>query len=631
MMAAELGLRLRHGMVMVADGAIGTGLLANGASVHDLPLLPLQSPDSVFQLHLSYLEAGSQILETHTFQANASKLASLGLGADIFSLNRRATQIARHARDTHGEEAYIVGSLGPLATPVDPPWGTGTAYTDAVSMYQEAVSGLLAGGVDGFIVETMSDALTVQAAVEAIRRESSLPIIVTFAFSPMGTTLFGLSPEEAMDFVAALPGGPPDLVGANCGSGPAPLLDAILRMAPKAREQGIGLAAYPNAGEPTRRGDRIHYPASAEYVGNIAPALKSAGCVVIGGCCGTTPDHIRSISHALSSTATPEIEPWSTVTLHEGPSHETHENSAAPASLSDLFGKHFIISVELDPPRGVTVTRTLEAARRVHAAGADLINIGDSPMARVRMSSLATARLLQEQTGLQTIMHFTTRDRNLMGLQSDLLGAHALGIRNVLCLTGDPPGLGDYAHATAVYDLDSIGLVRVLKSFNQGQDALGQPIGASTHFVMGVGINPNSEDVKLEIERLRAKMDAGAHFLMSQPVYDPTILYRFFDQVPDITGIPLLLGVMPLVSYRQALYLHNEVPGIDIPSVILEQLAGSSEAAKVGMELALDLINQLGSLVAGVYLVPSYNRVDNLVPLIEYVRRTFDSAACAHP
>lgn len=632
MMAAELGTRLRHGMVMVADGAIGTGLLASGASVHDLPLLPLQSPDSVFQLHLRYLEAGSQIIETHTFQANASKLASLGLVADVFSLNRRATQIARHARDTHGEEAYIVGSLGPLASPVDPPWGTGTALADAVSMYQEAVSGLLAGGVDGFIVETMSDALTVQAAVEAIRRESSLPIIVTFAFSPMGTTLFGLSPEDAMDFLTALPGGPPDLVGANCGSGPAPLLDAILRMAPKAREHGIGLAAYPNAGEPTRRGDRILYPASAEYVGNIAPALKSAGCVIIGGCCGTTPDHIRSIAAALSLTSAAVIEPWPTVALQEAVAgHDIHENPALPMGLLELFDKRFVISVELDPPRGVTVTRTLEAARRVHQAGADLINIGDSPMARVRMSSLATARLLQEQTGLQTIMHFTTRDRNLMGLQSDLLGAHALGIRNVLCLTGDPPGLGDYAHATAVYDLDSIGLVRVLKSFNQGQDALGQPIGASTHFVMGVGINPNGEDVTPEIERLRAKLDAGAHFLMSQPVYDPTIFYRFLEQAPDITGIPVLLGVMPLVSYRQALYLHNEVPGIDIPYRVLEKLAGSSEAAQLGMELALDLINQLGSLVSGVYLVPSYNRVDNLVPLIEYIRRAFDSDSAMNP
>ncbi len=627
----ELGAHLLSGRVLVADGGIGTGFLASGVAVRDLPLLPIEAPDAVFQLHLAYLAAGAQLIETHTFQANSSKLSNLGLSADVFHLNRRAAQIARHARDTHGEPAYIVGSLGPLASVVKTPWGAGMPYDAAVASYQEAVQGLVAGGVDGFIVETMSDVLTVQAALEAIRAESSLPVIVTFAFSPMGTTLYGLSPEEAINTVISLPGGPPLLVGANCGSGPAPLLDAILRMAPIARQHGIGLAAYPNAGEPSRRGEHIHYPASAQYVGTIAPALKAAGCLVVGGCCGTTPDHVRAISQALSTPSSMTIESWAPLANESITGVEPRDFMGADHALSSIWPNRFVISVELDPPRGITLTRIMDAARRVQESGADVVNIGDSPMARVRLSALATARLMQEQVGVQTIMHFTTRDRNLMGLQSDLLGAHALGIRNVLCLTGDPPGLGDYAHATAVYDLDSIGLVRVLKGFNEGHDAVGQPIGAPTHFNIGVGMNPNGDNITTELERLKDKIEAGAQFIMSQPIYDPVVLYRFMDQAPYAATVPLLLGVMPLISYRQALYLHNEVPGITIPTPILEKLSQVTDAAALGMDLALTLLDQLGSLAAGVYLVPSYNRVDNLLPLIGHIRRQYGAKNVSQP
>lgn len=606
--------------ILVADGGIGTYLMAGGADQRTLPVMPIVAPDAVFQLHLEYLKAGADVIETHTFEANASKLRALGLVEDVYTLNRRAAQLARHARDTDGRGSFILGALGPLATGVDAPVGARVSYQQAVEFYREAVQGLVAGGVDGFIVETMSDRQTVQAAVAAIREESLLPIIVTFAFSPAGETLYGLTPEDAISLAVQLPGGPPFLVGANCGSGPAPLLDAVLRMAPIAKRYGMALAAYPNAGEPSRRDGQIQYPASPDYVGTIAPSLRAAGAVIIGGCCGTTPEHIAAVARSLTDLRIWSVPAWDLATpdMHQAP----EPGPGTPEQgLGSLFASRFVVSVELDPPRGVTVSRILEAARTVHGAGADVVNIGDSPMARVRLSALATARLIEEQVPLKTILHFTTRDRNLMGIQSDLLGAHALGLRNVLCLTGDPPGLGDYAHATAVYDLDSIGLVNVLKGFNQGHDALGQAIGTATHFDIGVGMNPNADDLDLEIERSLRKIDAGARFVMLQPIYEERILHQFLEKARLPVTIPVMLGVMPLVSYRQALYLNNEVPGIKIPQWILERMASHIDGESFGADLAIQLIDALAPVVSGVYLVPSYNRVDSLVPIIQHIRQ----------
>lgn len=621
MAGSEFQTHLETRGILVADGGIGTYLMASGMDKRALPLMPIADPDAVFQVHLEYLKAGAQVIETHTFEANASKLGALGLVEDVYSLNRRAAQLARHARDTHGRPSFIMGSLGPLAVGVEASVGPGITYGNALEIYREAVHGLVAGGVDGFMVETMSDRHTVLAAVTAIRQESLLPIVVTFAFSPDGETLYGLTPEDAITFAAELPGGPPFLVGANCGSGPAPLLDAVLRMAPIAKKYGIALAAYPNAGEPSRRGGHIHYPASPEYVGTIAPALRAAGAVLIGGCCGTNPEHTVAIARSL---ADPRV--WTVPNWEPGiadPHHIVEPTSEAiERGLGALFERQFVVSVELDPPRGITVSRVLDAARTVYNVGADVVNIGDSPMARVRLSAMATARLIEEQIPIQTILHFTTRDRNLMGIQSDLLGAHALGVRNVLCLTGDPPGLGDYAHATAVYDLDSIGLVKVLEGFNHGHDALGQAIGVPTQFDIGVGMNPNASDVEHEITRSLAKVEAGAQFIMLQPIYDPAILYEFLEKARLPANIPLVLGVMPLVSYRQALYLHNEVPGINIPTPILEQLASHHDGQALGSELAIQLIDDLSHIVSGVYLVPSYNRVASLVPIIQHIRQT---------
>ncbi|MCY0879727.1 MAG: bifunctional homocysteine S-methyltransferase/methylenetetrahydrofolate reductase [Firmicutes bacterium] len=612
---------LREG-VWVADGGIGTWFLTQGVDARQLPLLALTHEDLVLRCHLEYLQAGAQILETHTFNANRSKLEALGLSANVGELHRRAAQLARHARDIYGEPAYILGSLGPLALPVGSEGVVSIERGEAEAIYREAVSGLLAGGVDGFIVETMSDLSTIEAAVHAIRSECTLPVVVSLAFSPWGNTLYGVTPEEAVEALLALPGGPPAAIGANCGSGPTPLLDAVIRMAEQTRGSGIPLVAYPNAGEPTMLDGHVHYPATPAYMAAIVPALRAAGCSVIGGCCGTTPEHIRAVRRTV--TQAPEVRislPAPAVRPEDGTADTGELRSEATRSLRDYWRRRFFVSVELDPPRGSNPARILSAARELERHAVDAINVADSPMARVRMGALAAARLIQENTALATILHFTTRDRNLMGLQSDLLGAHALGITNILCLTGDPPGLGDYAHATAVYDLDSVGLVKVLQGFNQGHDALNQPIGTATQFTIGVGVNPNAESLDAEVERLRRKIEAGAQFVMTQPIYAPEQWRRFWDKAGKLLSIPVVLGVMPLVSYRQAVYLNNEVPGIAIPEEIVARFESVQDSVALGVDLAQDLIQALRQEIQGVYLVPSFNRIEPLLPLIEAVRK----------
>lgn len=627
----DLVAALAHNGPLVGDGAAGTELAQRGFPARDISILPLTQGEAVLNLHLDYLQAGARVLGTHTFSANRSKFDQAGLTQDVYEVSRKAAQLARHARDIYGDNAWILGTLGPLALPVESHVVRGIPSDVAIAQYREVVAGLLAGGVDGFIVETMSEVPTVRAALTAIRAESSLPMVVNFAFSPEGTTLYGLSPEEAAESMADMPGGPPLLIGANCGTGPSHLLDAILRMAPVAERMQVGLAAFPNAGQPQWLGGRVHYPAGPQYVARLAHALRAAGSVLVGGCCGTGPDHIRAL-------AAPDIDPghpagmqWGGFRAEEGERDAGEDREASirtSRGVSEILAERgFVISVELDPPRGVNVRRLLEAAERVHRAGADLINIADSPMARVRLSASATCRIVQERVPISTILHFTTRDRNLMGLQSDLLGAYSLGIKNVLCLTGDPPGLGDYAVATAVYDLDSIGLVKVTQALNQGVDAVGLKLGSPTGFETGVGLNPNAPSLDEEIERFRQKIAAGATFVMTQPVYEAEQLMRVLDRFGPI-AIPMLVGVMPLVSLRQAQYLNNEVPGITVPQHILARMESAGEgqdSVDTGIEMALEFLEQISAIANGVYLVPSFNRVAPLIPIIEHIGRRYQT------
>jgi homocysteine S-methyltransferase len=623
------------GAVLLGDGAIGTRLAAWGVAPGQLPLLPLEQPDLVERLHLEYLASGARLLETHTFQATGPRLAALGLAANVYTLNRRAAQIARHARDIFGEEAWILGSMGPLGQPVRGDNWDGLDAETAQAAYAEQVAGLLAGGVDGFIIETMSDWGTVAAAVAAVRAETALPIFVSFAFSVDGVTRYGLTPEAAAAALLGLPGGPPFAAGANCGTGPMPLLDAVLRMAPLLKGAGVHVLAYPNAGQPTRQDAQVVYPASPTYMAGVVPALLGAGARIIGGCCGTGPDHVRALATAVSASRPAAVEasgfrPLSAPDVDPEPAPASRAAPSPSSALADkLKAGRFIISVELDPPRSPNPRRLLDAARALGRWDVDAINIADSPMARVRMSALATGALVRRTTGIEPIIHFTTRDRNLMGIASDLLGAHALGLRNILCLTGDPPGLGDYAHATAVYDLNSAQLVRLLAAFNRGEDGLGQKLGHPTAFTIGVGVNPNATDLPHEVDRLLAKLDGGAHFVMAQPLYAESQLQRFLDAAGPLP-VPLMVGLMPLVSHRQAEYLHNEVPGIAIPDDVREAMAkAGTDGPRVGVELALEFLSRIQSAIAGVYLVPSFNRTEPLAPLLDELVRIRQARAAA--
>lgn len=642
---------VRPGRVALADGAMGTMLYARGAPLEgSFDALNLTNPDLVLGVHLDYILAGAEIVTTNTFGANRIRLATYGLEAQVRAINLQGVKIARNAREMAGVPVLVAGDIGPTGKQMEPigPLSE-TAVLDA---FREQVDALLAGGVDLFIVETMSDPRELALAVRAVREACKLPVIAEMSFSAEGRTLLGTSPEEAAEALAALAEQwRPDVVGVNCGAGPAPVLEAMraLRAAggPYSR-----FSVMPNAGLPTIVGGRYVYVAIPDYFAEFTRRVAAEpGLAVVGGCCGTTPDHIRAMRKALDSAGHRLPEGWAralegraastgSATAGRAAGHveirplappglaarEPREPQALPARttgvgapvsrLAAKLGRDFVISVELDPPKGPVAQKLIAGARAVKEAGADVVNVGDSPMAQVRMSSLAAAHLIQQEAGIETILHFTTRDRNLMGIQADLLGAHAMGIRHILALTGDPPGLGNYAHATAVYDLDSIGLVRVLTQLNRGVDVAGKSIGQPTGFLIGVALNPASQDLETEIQRFARKIEAGAHFAMTQPLFEVEPLLRVFDRLGG-SPIPVLLGVLPLRSHQHAEYLHNEVPGIVIPEPVREAMRKAGDRAeRIGMEVALQAALEARPYIAGVYIIPSFGRYEQACELV---------------
>ncbi|WP_324716328.1 bifunctional homocysteine S-methyltransferase/methylenetetrahydrofolate reductase [Carboxydochorda subterranea] len=655
---------LASGRILLADGAMGTLLYARGAPLEgSFDALNLTNPDLVRGVHLDYILAGAELVTTNTFGANRVRLAAHGLEDQVRAINLAGVKIARAARETAGVPVLIAGDVGPTGRPLAPIGAL--SEQAALDAFREQVDALLAGGVDLFIIETMSDPRELVLAVRAAREASKLPVIAEMSFSSEGRTLLGASPKEAADALAELASElRPEVIGVNCGSGPAPVLDAVRAL----REAGgpfQRFSAMPNAGLPTVVGGRFVYVAIPEYFGEFARRFAGEpGMQVIGGCCGTTPDHIRAMRQALDALGhtlppdwaqalqgmqgTPRVERQRALEaggagsrmVVVSPPGAPYEGRPVPAGrepagvagreegaerggsgLALALGRRFVISVELDPPRGPVVQKLLGGARSIRDSGADAVNVGDSPMAQVRMSSLAAAHLIQAETGIETILHFTTRDRNLMGIQADLLGAHAMGIRNILALTGDPPGLGNYAHASAVYDIDSIGLVRVLAQLNQGVDVAGRSIGQATQFLIGVALSPAARDLDTEIERFRKKVEAAAHFAMTQPLFELDPLLRVLDRLGG-APIPLLLGVLPLRSYQHAEYLHHEVPGISIPERIRRALEKARDAAEqVGMEVALQVAVEASPYVAGVYVVPSFGRYEQACELVRAIRQ----------
>jgi methionine synthase I (cobalamin-dependent)/5,10-methylenetetrahydrofolate reductase len=572
--------------------------------------LNLSNPGLVRAIHDEYLEAGADVVETNTFGAHRFKLGPHGLDPQVRKINREGARIAREAARGRG---LVAGSMGPIGKPLAPLGHVGR--DEALEAYREQAEGLLEGGVDVFLLETMPSIDQATAALEAVRSVTmEVPVAVSLTFNEEGNTLYGGdTPENVVARLEAL--GVP-LIGANCSQGPQAMLETVGRMAAVARS--ARLSAMPNAGAPALVEGRYVYLCTPEYMATWARRFLEAGAAVVGGCCGTTPAHVRDLvrSVRMMRPARSEARVLPPARPREAPTPVPRE---AKSPLARRLGRKFVVSVELDPPRGADPGAILERAQYCRENEVDAINVADGPRASARMSAQALCVLLQERVGMDTILHYTCRDRNLLGMQSDLLGAHALGLRNILAITGDPPKLGDYPDATAVYDVDSVGLIRILDHLNHGCDLAGNLIGPALGIHVGCGADPSKPDMEREVRRLEEKVQAGAEFVMTQPVYDPRTLERFFGMIRHLR-VPLLVGILPLYSHRNAEFLHNEVPGMTIPDDIRERMrrAGSGEPAHAeGVAIAREATLAAREVAQGVYVMPPFNKVDLAVRVIE--------------
>ncbi len=637
---------------LLADGGIGTLLYSRGISTEaSFEHLNLLNKDIVQQLHVDYINAGADLIETNSFSGNRFKLAAFGLEKNVWEINVWAAKIARNAREIAGQPTFIAGAVGPTGKLL-PPVGD-TTLEQMFDAFKEQMEALLAGGCDLFIIETMPSIDELAIAVKAARSVSNLPIVAQLSFSPEGHTLMGVTPEGAGRIFEKLETEFPEVIGINCGAGPGPVFDSLLRLksAIEKYDQSnklVGYSCLPNAGQPSLMGGRYMFMSQPDYCASYVEPYIRAGARLIGGCCGTTPEHIAAMRKSLdlylksrsnqgSATLTDlpsqpkaieDLAKKAKISVKsddevERTAHKDDKISLADrlAAIKNKSSSDFFVSVELDPPKGAVTKKLIKSAAMLGESGADAINVGDSPMARVRMSSLAACQLIGSQTGIETIIHFTTRDRNLMGIQADLLGCQALGIQNILALTGDPPALGNYAHATAVYDVDSIGLIRIISQLNEGKDIAGNTIGTPTRLSIGCALNCTHEDKKHEIDRFKRKLEAGAHFVMTQPIYQVNDLTDFLDEFGECPA-PILVGIMPLHSSKHAEYLHNEVPGITIPKKIRQAMAKAGDmGAQVGLELAQALLEQLKSICQGTYLVPSFGRYEDMGILAQRLKQ----------
>ena len=600
--------RLTEDEILVCDGAMGTMLYSRGIYIDRcFDELNLSNPVIVKNVHQEYLQSGADILETNTFGANRYKLEPHGLDAKLYDINFQGVKIAREvARD----KAFIAGSIGPLGRTIEPIGHL--SEKEARQAFYDQAKAQFEGGVDLFILETFNDINEIQQALLAVKEICDLPIISQMAFTDEGKTAYGVSPAHV---AKKLEQWGADVVGINCSTGPEATWKAIRKMA---EVSNIPLSAQPNAGFPQLVQGRLIYLASPEYFAEYAKRFIQSGVRIVGGCCGTTPSHIRAIKAAVKA-----LKPTRRfVEIKEAEVREKAPRFKKPEEKSELARKlrqKFVISIEMSPPRGPDFSMTIEGARQIKAAGVDAVNIPDGPRASARMSPLALASILESKVGIETILHYTCRDRNILGMQSDLLGAHALGLRNILIITGDPPKLGDYPTATAVFDVNSIGLVRIANNLNGGNDLAGNPIGAPTAFHIGVGANPGAISFEEEISRLKQKIEAGAEYILTQPVFDIHLLEKLLAEIEEYR-IPVLAGILPLASYRNAEFLHNEVPGMSIPKAIRERMrkAGSGEEAKkVGIEIAQEVLHQVKEMLQGVYLMPPFGRYEVALKVVE--------------
>jgi homocysteine S-methyltransferase len=603
-----------HG-VHVLDGAMGTMLYSRGVFVNVCyDELNLRQPALVQEVHEAYVRAGAEILETNTFGANPVKLSAFGLDERTEEINRAAAALAiRAARG----RARVIGAIGPLGVRIEP-WGP-TSREEAVAHFTRQARGLVEGGVDGIILETFSDLEELHAAYLAARSVTDLPVIAQMTVREDGNTSYGTAVET---IAARLEEWDVDVAGLNCSVGPAPMLEAIERMAEITSRP---LSAQPNAGLPRAVGDRRIYLASPDYMAQYARRLIQAGVRLIGGCCGTTPEHIRRIRDCVAGTRPRRV----AVGHHTPPAPGPKGIDPVPLGERSAWGRKlaegtFVKSVEVVPPRGWNPSRMLEQCRELRVAEVDAVNILDGPRAQSRMGVLPAALIVEREVGLDTIFHYTCRDRNMLGMLSDLLGAAAGGLRNILIVTGDPPTSGPYPDATAVFDIDSIGLTNVVRQLNRGLDPGGNPIGEPTRFVIGVAANQSAVDLELELERFHWKVEAGAEFAVTQPVFDPEELCRFLDRIGRFR-IPVIAGLWPLISLRNAEFLANEVPGVEVPAGVLDRMrqaesAGPAAEHAEGVRIAREVLEGIRGLIQGIQISAPAGRTESALEVLQLAR-----------
>ena len=609
---AKLARLLDPLQVVVFDGAMGTQLYAKGVFINQCyDELNLRAPDLVRDVHRAYVDAGAEVIETNTFGANRLKLSQFGLGGQVAEINEAAAKLAVEAGKG---DVLVAGAVGPLGVRLEP-YGP-TSLDEARAAFAEQMRGLVAGGVDLFLLETFADVHEIEQAILAAREvDRDMPVIAQMTVGTDCLTPYGVSAE---DVAKALDAFGADIIGLNCSVGPQAILEAIEKMAPATRRK---LSAQPNAGMPREVSGRSMYMASPEYMATYALHLVHAGARIVGGCCGTTPEHIAAMVEGIRPLSPRTAMATSVERRKQRPDAPEEDPGVEPLPFAErskfaakIARSEFVTSVEIVPPRGVDASRMIRDCRSLKKAGVDAVNVPDGPRAQSRMGAVLTSLLIEQQVGIETVVHYCCRDRNLLGMLSDLLGAAAVGLRNILIITGDPPKMGPYPNATAVFDIDSIGLTNLVARLNRGLDPGGNAIGAPTSYAIGVGVNPAALDIPHEIRRFEWKVEAGAEYAITQPVFDVDQLESFMQKIEHVK-IPIIAGIWPLVSVRNAEFLANEVPGVSVPDHIIARMRRANDKSKEagvaeGIAIAREMLERVRPIVQGAQVSAPFGKVE---------------------
>ncbi len=597
--------------ILVFDGGMGTMLYQKGVFLNrSYDELNLSRPELIQDVHRAYLTAGAEVIETNTFGANRFKLQAFGFQERVAEINRQGAKVAREAA---GDRAWVAGSLGPLGLKIEP-WGP-TSVEEAEAAFKEQAAALVEGGVDLFVLETFTDLNEIHQAIRAVRSICALPVVAQMTIEEDGNSLYGTAPEI---FAKRLDEWGADVVGINCSVGPQVMLECLERMV-KITDRPISI--QPNAGRPRSVDGRNLYLCSPEYMASYARKFVLAGAKIVGGCCGTTPEHIKAMKSSLRALRPAHVPMATSLPAEQRVEIQPVERARKSRFAAALVEGRLVTSVEITPPKGFDTSKVVAGARALKAAGVDAINIPDGPRASARMGAQALAVILEQQVGIETVLHYCCRDRNLLGMQSDLLGAAALGLKNLLIITGDPPKMGDYPDATAVFDVDSIGLTNMVTRLNHGLDLGGTPFNPPTGFLVGVGANPGAIELENEISRFRYKVEAGAEFAITQPVFDVRQLLSFLKRVEEFR-IPIIAGIWPLSSLRNAEFMNNEVPGVHVADEIMERMRKADQIGKAreeGIAIARETVEEIRAQVQGIQVSAPFGRYQSALEVLEAV------------